>query len=89
MRHLMNEFICYGGMAATRGEAYSHALDVCVANARVKFGMTPHEAEREGRKAADRFAFLPPALQPDEVRQRLRFDPTTGGPLPPEKDRAP
>ena len=33
---LMGEWICYGGMVATRGEVYQHALAVGLHNARLE-----------------------------------------------------
>jgi len=82
MHDFMAEIINYGGMAATRAEAYADSLKLCTERAAVCFGMEAGEARKAGHKAAEQFAFGCQAqvLNPNEVASRLRFDPTTGEP---------
>lgn len=75
MRDLMDEFINYGGMAATRAEVFHDVQEICTHNAVVKFGMMSNDARKAGEKAADWFAFFSPPLTQDEVLIRLRFVP--------------
>ena len=67
MDEMMAEMICYGGQAATRAEAYEHALS-CMADAPTKM-----DADR----AAQMFAFGPRAitLTPEQAARLPRFKP--------------
>ena len=75
MDELMNEVVCYGGMAATRHEVYRHALAACLSD-------PDCPSESAARKAADRFAFGPQAvtLSAEQAAALPQFDPETGEP---------
>lgn len=66
---LESEVINYGGMAATRLQAYNHALEAC---------KKPGISEDRVREAADMFAYGPraKALTANEAAKLLPFDPT-------------
>lgn len=73
-----SELINYGGMAATRLEAYNHAFGVCVNNASMG-GLSDHAAKLAAVKAAGMFAMGPRAKQlpPGEVACLVRFNLTS------------
>ena len=87
-RDLMAEMISYGGMVATRGEVYSHAVKVGIHNA-AREGYKPREAKAVAHKWAEVYAFGPQAsrMSAEEIELRirhgLRFDPQTGEPVRP------
>lgn len=68
VEELMAETINYGGMAATREQAYSHALDAC---------SRPGVSKDRTRRAAEMFAFGPKAkaIDPEAAKKLISFNP--------------
>ena len=75
MDALMNETICYGGMAARRCEVYRDALATLLTR-------PDCPSHSSAKKAADMFAFGPRAvaLTKKEAATLPQFDPTTREP---------
>ena len=80
MDELMAEKISYGGLVASRIDAYRHALSCCLSR-------PDCPSRRDAEKVADMFAFGPRAvaLSDDEIAYRqsvgLVMDPATGEPV--------
>jgi hypothetical protein len=71
---LMAEMIQYGGMAATRGEAYRWGFDCAISQ-----GASKASADRCGQQSA--FGLKAVTLTPEQAAALPRFDPKTGDPV--------
>ena len=68
-QELESEVINYGGMVATRKQAFEHALEAC---------KKPGISDARVRQAAELFAYGPraKAITKDEAAKLIPFDPT-------------
>jgi hypothetical protein len=71
---LMSEMIQYGGMAATRAEAYQWSFDCAISK-----GADRSTADRCAQQSA--FGLRTVTLTSQEVSALPRFDPKTGNPV--------
>ena len=71
---IMAEMINYGGMAATRGEAYQWSFDCAKSKG---------ADDRSAARCADQSALCSHAvtLTPEQAARLSRFDPKTGNPV--------
>ena len=67
---VMGEYVNYGGLAATRMQAYRHLIDC---------GKSRGADEATQVRVADRIAFLYPPIDKSLVVQMVRFDPVLHG----------